>query len=125
MKMWYVLYHSVETYLYLLNGHNISSVLFFRCLAKNSVLGKERRSSGVSVTVVDRGEGDRYKPPHFLYPSRPASPLSPKEPLRVIQGEDAIIECLATGVPLPTISWQRKCKFTTCFSIVFGFHKLK
>lgn len=73
-----------------------------RCLATNSVAGKERHSNGISVTVLERGEGDNYKLPSFL---------SPKDPVRVVQGENAIIECLATGVPLPTISWQRKCKF--------------
>ncbi|XP_042222331.1 protogenin B-like isoform X2 [Homarus americanus] len=76
----------------------------YRCLATNSVAGKERRSSAITVTVLDRGEEDSYKPPTFLSPLF----LSPKEPLRVIQGENAIIECLATSVPLPTISWQRK-----------------
>ncbi|XP_045585005.1 protogenin B isoform X2 [Procambarus clarkii] len=80
----------------------------YRCLATNSVAGKERRSSAISVTVLDREEEDSYKPPTFLSPNKPFPFLSPKEPLRVIQGEDAIIECLATGVPLPTISWQRK-----------------
>lgn len=80
---------------------------FYRCQATNSVAGKDRHSNSISVTVLDRGEEDNYKPPTFLSPKE-TSILSLKEPLRVIQGEHAIIECLATGVPLPIISWQRK-----------------
>ena len=71
-----------------------------RCLASNTVLSKERRSSLVTVTVLEGGE-EVYRPPSFL---------SPKKHLKVRQGEDAVLECLATGVPLPNISWQRKCE---------------
>ncbi|XP_063605613.1 protogenin B-like [Penaeus indicus] len=82
-----------------INGVQRTNAGIYRCLATNSVAGKERHSNGISVTVLERGEGDNYKLPSFL---------SPKDPVRVVQGENAIIECLATGVPLPTISWQRK-----------------
>ncbi|KAK8731820.1 hypothetical protein OTU49_007280, partial [Cherax quadricarinatus] len=78
----------------------------YRCLAINTVAGKERRSSAITVTVLDRGEEDSYKPPTFLFPNKSSS--SSSKLLKVIQGEHAIIECLATGLPLPTISWQRK-----------------
>ncbi|XP_068231386.1 protogenin B-like isoform X1 [Palaemon carinicauda] len=71
----------------------------YKCRATNSLAGKDRRSNGISVTVVAQGEGELYKPPSFL---------SPKTPIQVVQGGDAFLECLATGVPLPTISWQRK-----------------
>ncbi|XP_050735745.1 protogenin-like isoform X2 [Eriocheir sinensis] len=71
----------------------------YRCQATNNVLGKERRSSGVTVTVLEGGEEDAYRRPSIL---------SPKKHLRVKEGEEAVLECLATGLPLPTISWHRK-----------------
>ncbi|KAG0726226.1 Protogenin A [Chionoecetes opilio] len=72
----------------------------YRCLATNPVLGKERRSASVTVTVVEGGgEEEAFRPPAFL-PAR--------KHLSVRQGEEAVLECLASGLPLPAITWQRK-----------------
>ncbi|XP_064099963.1 protogenin-like isoform X2 [Macrobrachium nipponense] len=82
-----------------ITGVRMTDAGTYKCRATNSLAGKDRRSNGISVTVVAQGEGETYKPPSFL---------SPKVPIQVIQGDNAVLECMATGVPLPTISWQRK-----------------
>ncbi|CAL4079350.1 unnamed protein product, partial [Meganyctiphanes norvegica] len=72
----------------------------YKCLAENLLaVKKSRRSDGVILRVLPRGEGENYKSPSFL---------SPKDLVRVIQGQDVTIECAASGWPIPSISWQRK-----------------
>ncbi|XP_071547716.1 protogenin-like [Panulirus ornatus] len=78
-----------------------------------------KMNSGEDCTILQRDLADSKVGLNYTFETSTAMTEIPqksleigglelKEPLRVIQGEHAIIECLATGVPLPIISWQRK-----------------
>ena len=66
------------------------------------------RTTNIIVKVNSRQQDTEYIPPTFLTEERS---------LKVVQGEDIIIECMATGNPPPTLFWQRKGKFELLYRI--------
>ncbi|RXG68992.1 Protogenin [Armadillidium vulgare] len=88
-----------------------------RCTALNDVLNKTRVSEDVTVVVTKppitqetsssssssstSATTSGYIPPSFLYPTS-------NHTIKVVQRWWATFECLANGLPMPSITWKRK-----------------
>lgn len=71
-----------------------------RCVARNAVTSKERRSSVGKLSVVDRTT-DSWRPREVVAPP----PLTPSTSfLWALEGSDVTLECAANGQPQP-VSW--------------------
>lgn len=74
-----------------------------RCTATNVLAAKSRKSSAGRLLVTPRSEN--LIESQFVSPvSSPASPSVVN--LRVSEGSDVTLECLATGNPLPKVTWK-------------------
>ncbi|KAL7633961.1 UNVERIFIED_CONTAM: hypothetical protein RMT77_015922 [Armadillidium vulgare] len=89
----------------------------YRCTALNDVLNKTRVSEDVTVVVTKppitqetsssssssstSATTSGYIPPSFLYPTS-------NHTIKVVQRWWATFECLANGLPMPSITWKRK-----------------
>ena len=69
-----------------------------RCVARNAVTSKERRSGVAKLTVVEP-PADRWRPLSMASP--PPPPL-----LWALQGSNVTLECAANGHPHPVALWS-------------------
>lgn len=113
--------------LFLSAPHWISLCFFSRCIANNAVAKKQRRSPEAALRVSQFS--GTYRPPQFLmWPpatnetvsaaatSHTTSLLLSSHPslsemqfveVVVQQGHDLVLECAASGWPVPKLMWSR------------------
>ncbi|MPC26838.1 Protogenin B [Portunus trituberculatus] len=99
-------------------GVQASDAGTYRCLASNTVLSKDRRSSSVTVTVLEAGEEDVFRAPSFLSPKKhlreieldimvPPEIISPPEALDTLLAKTARLDCMVVGNPPPRVTWYK------------------
>lgn len=77
-------------------------VIYFRCKATNNILNKTKFSKSAQLTVLQNSKNPVY--PQFL-------PLGDAHNITGLVGKNLTMYCIASGWPLPSITWLNNSKF--------------
>jgi len=90
----YIIYYAFYNTSYVISNYP-------RCTARNDLLKKER-SADIKLVVEVPKEVTSSEPPKFLYSSEADSE---RTTIVLDEYEDLQLDCIASGIPLPTITW--------------------